>query len=1226
MKLHERPFLKLFGLPYEVAVTLVYLIIAVTWILYSDQALEKLIFDTEGIADWQTYKGLGFVFVTSGILFLALHRIFERFRHVQASLAESEGRYRVLIESQSDMVVKVDLEGRFLYVSPSYCEMFGKTEQRLLSNTFMPLIHEDDRAATEKAMEELFKPPYRAYMEQRALTKQGWRWLSWQDTAILGSDGQVKGIVGVGRDITDRKEAEKAFSRNAERLRLATRASQIGIWEYNFAADELIWDDQMLKLYDVDPAGFEGNLEAWKETLFPDDLPKASADFRHAMETGTSLETEFRVVWQDGSIHNLRSLAEIECDADGTPFRAIGTNWDITRHRQMVDALTASEKDYRQLFENMTTGFILLETIPNRAGTPVDFRIVQVNEAAEEIVGMPRSEIIGNLMSEVFSPLEEYWLEVFARVATTGRSASYENRVETFDKVLSTWVFVPKQGHLALVVSDTTARRKAEEAVLRAQQELQHIIDNTKDVIFQVDLEGNYIFVNSAAEELSGYTRNEILRTNILDLIAPEYHETTRERLGKRIAGNPDQGDFAFEVFHKDGHRIWLELVTNGVYDAEGNLEAIQGIARDITERKQTELVLEESRTFLRMIIDTIPARVFWKDRECNFLGCNLSFAMDSGLGDPEELIGKSDYDMSWGASEAERFRADDRAVMESGKAKLNYEESQTRADGTKLWLSTSKVPIRNEEGDVVGVLGAYQDITDRKELEEERSRLSTAINQAAEAIVIMDPQGVIQYVNPAFVDVSGYSHDEAIGQNLSIVKSGKHDEDFYADIWRTIRNGDIWRGRIVNRHKDGSFYTVQSVISPVRDGDGDMVNYVVSIRDISQEVELEAHMRQAQKMDAVGRLAGGVAHDFNNILQSILGFSGLLLSELDKGSPPYHDVEEIRKAARRAGDLTRQLLTLSRKHNVEYAVHNLNKIISNSERMMQRLLGENMEFAFDLDDRLLPIHVDVGQIEQVLLNLYINARDAMPDGGVVRVSTHNVARDARDLDEEHAGQDHVCLQVQDSGHGIRDEVREHLFEPFFTTKKVGEGTGLGLSVVYGIVQQHGGWIDVESKVGEGATFKVYLPAYDRCDLDGGETTGEDTTYDISPVGRGERILVVEDDATLRELSSRMLGDAGYDVTVAPDCATAEGLFGQVGGFDLLLSDVVLSDGNGVELAKRARQQDADLAVLLSSGYSQDSDLHDTMNGHGFRYLPKPVASMQLLHAVREMLDEKARL
>ena len=1222
MKLHERPSLKLLGLPYEVTVTLFYIIFGICWILVSDQTLSVVVQDPSRVEALQTYKGIAFVLVTALILLIAMHRIFEHFRSVQQSLRESEELYRALVESQSDLVVKVDAQGRFLYVSPTYCEMFGKKEEALLGQTFMPLVHEEDQVATEEAMKALYEPPYHAYMEQRALTKNGWRWLSWQDTAVLNDKGEVAEIVGVGRDITERKEAEDAFKASTERLRLATQAAQVGIWEYKFVPDELIWDEQMFKLYDVNPDEFAGTFFAWQKMVHPADLAVAEQKFKNAIEQGVTFETEFRVIWNDESVHYIRALAEVERDAEGNPVRAIGTNWDVSAQKQMVSALTASEKDYRQLFENMTTGFALLEVLTNEANVPVDFRIVQLNKAAEEIIEYSREEALGRTMTELFQPLEDYWLDVFSRVALTGSPASYENRSAALDKVVSTWVFESKPGCLGVVVSDMTARRKAEEAVLRAQQQLQHIVDNTKDVIFQIDLKGNYIYVNPTGEDLTGYTTAELLEKNMMELIAPEYHEITAQRLKRRIEGNPEQGTFSFEIIHKEGQRLWLELATNPVYDSENNLEAIQGIARDITERKRSEEVLEESRRFLRTIIDTIPVRVFWKDLDSVYQGCNLSFAEDSGIGDPEDLVGRTDYDMSWGQAEADLYRGDDKAVMESGAVRLNYEESQTRADGTKSWLSTSKVPIRNEQGDVVGVLGAYQDISERKQLEEDRTRLSTAINQSAEAIVIMDPTGVVQYVNPAFETITGYSQDEAVGESIAIIRTGRHGDMFYTEIWNTIRAGKTWRGRIVNQHKEGALLTVQVIISPVRDGDDEIVNYVVSIRDVTQEVELEAHMRQAQKMDAVGRLAGGVAHDFNNILQSILGFSGILLTDLKEGTPQHNDVEEIRKAARRAGDLTRQLLTLSRKHNVEYTVLDLNSVIRNGERMMRRLIGEQVDFVFDLEDRLLPIRADSAQIEQILLNLYINARDAMPEGGVLTVCTGNVGPDVGDFDAEQLDRDYVCLCVQDTGQGIREDVREHLFEPFFTTKKVGEGTGLGLSVVYGIVQQHSGWIDVNSKIGEGSIFKVYLPAFDRCELDGSDLE-DPAEAGETPMGRGERILVVEDDKTILDLSNRMLRDAGYTVETAETCKQAIRMQEKPAGFDLIFSDIILPDGSGVDLAEQCREVLPAVPVLLCSGYSQDAEMHEKMNKCGFRYLEKPIASMLLLQTIREMLDEK---
>lgn len=1084
-------------------------------------------------------------------------------------------------------------------------------------NDIMKFVYSEDREMLDTAFKESVEKHERYELQHRIILKDGTvKWVHESGECEYDSAGKPIRAYGTTQDISDQVEATLAYKKSSERLRLATKAGQVGVWEYDFAYDNLIWDDMMFKIYGVDRASFDGKFHSWEHSVHPDDLEKTREEFSHAVRDGAPFEAEFRIVTKRLQVKHIRALAEVEYDRRGEPSRVIGMNWDVTPHRQMVAALTASEQDYRNLFENMTTGFVLFEVLKNSSGVPVDFRFAQLNESARKMADRDRMELIGQSLKEVFQPLEEYWIDVLAKVAMTGQASSYENRMESIGRYLSIWIFVPKPGFLGVVVTDTTARRMAEDAMHAAQQQLQLIFDNTNDVIFKTDAQGNYSYLNSAAEELTGFPIPELLGKNILDLVSPELREEMAARLQTRLQGEDDPHGFYFEMSHRDGHKIVLEIVTTVMRDAEGNLEEIHGIARDATERKKAEKELEESRRFLRSIIDTIPARVFWKDRDSVYLGCNRAFAADAGVEHPDDLVGKTDYDLSWSGSEADLYRKDDQEIMTLELERINYEEPQTRPDGTQFWLSTSKVPIRDVDGRVIGVLGAYQDITLRKALEEERSRLTTAINQSAEAIVIMDLEGYIQYVNPAFSSVTGYEPQEAVGQNLAIIKSGKHDDMFYSNIWKTIESGESWNGRIINKRKDGVFYTAESAISPVKDPGGAIEHYVVAIRDVSEQVELEQHVRQAQKMDAVGRLAGGVAHDFNNILQSILGFSGILMSELEEGSSQYEDVSEIRKAARRAGDLTRQLLTLSRKHNVEYSLQNLNEIISRNEKMMRRLIGEHIEFVFDFDPGLKTVRADLSQIEQIILNLFINARDAMPEGGRLTVRTTNVEVEPADASD--SGQ--ICLEVQDTGHGIREDVKQHLFEPFFTTKQVGEGTGLGLSVVYGIVQQHGGHIEVSSRVGEGALFKVFLPI---CTEEPEPMlVDENKPRDARSLeGHGERVLVLEDDTVVRELSCRMLKDAGYDVKSAASVQDAR-TFMESDCCDLMMADMVLPDGNGLELAQELKGLRTDLRVLICSGYSQDPDVLDVIRKNNFRYLEKPVGSMQLLQTVREMLDE----
>ncbi|VGO19811.1 PAS domain S-box protein [Pontiella sulfatireligans] len=1227
MNSKKHSLLKPFGQPFESVITIVYIVLALAWIVFSDRALEALIPGAEEQAMWQTWKGGFYVLMTAGLLYFSLKRIFDRVRQAQRELASSEERYRMLIECQTDLVVKVDSGNRFLFVSPSYCKFFGKTEEELLGHTFLPLVHEDDRGATEEAISKIFQPPHTAYMEQRAMTRDGWRWLAWQDSAILDEQGHVAEIIGVGRDVTEQKQAEQAFDLSSERLRLATQAAQVGIWEYEFPTDRLIWDEQMFRLYGVDREQFKDCLDSWRKTILPEDLPRVETEFGGAIEGGHSFDTAFRVVWKDGSIHYIRALATVEKKSDGEPVRVVGTNWDVTPHREMLAALLESEQDYRSLFENMTTGFMLFEVLRSRANVPEDFRIVQINPAAVELAERPPAELVGRCLKELYPDIESHWIDVFSKVAMTGTPSAYENRFASLGRVLETWVFVPKPGQLAVVFSDNTARRTAEDAVFRTQQQLQMIVNNTHDIIFQIDLQGNYIYVNDAAKELTGYSVDQILSMNMMDLICPEFHAVVHERMKRRISGDPEDGHFAFQIQHRAGHCVWLELATKGVYDVQGNLEAVQGVARDITTRKDAECELEESRRFLRIIIDAIPARVFWKDLELVYVGCNLSFAADSGLTHPEELVGKTDYDMSWGASEAELYRANDREVMESGEPCICYEEPQRRPDGSISWLSTSKVPIRNADGDIIGVLGAYEDISARKELEEERVRLTAAINQSAEAMVVMDARGIVQYVNPAFETLTGYAKEAVLGGTLAMIKSGEQSDQFYDNLWSTIQSGESWRGRIVNKHKDGSLYTVDSAISPVHDSAGKIVNYVATIRDVTQEEEMERHMLQIQKMEAVGRLAGGVAHDFNNILQAILGFSGILLMELEKGTSQYDDVVEIRTAARRAGELTRQLLAFSSKRKVERSVLNLNDMVNGNEKMVTRLVGANIQFVSELEPELLPVEADASQIDQVLLNLFINARDAMPAGGTLQVSTRNVsAEESRAAGAVNGAGEHrfICLSVKDTGSGIDVDVQKHVFEPFFTTKQVGQGTGLGLSVVYGIVQLHGGWVAVESRPGEGAAFLVYLPAYDRCGIDAKQETVA-ASYAATPEGRGESILVVEDDPVLRDLNVRMLRNAGYVVEAASNADQAlDAWNNRSDGFDLLFCDIVLPGRSGEDLAGDLILKNKALPVLLCSGHSLDAEAFKSFKKKGFRFLEKPVAILPLLQAVREMLDESS--
>ncbi|NOY92566.1 MAG: PAS domain S-box protein, partial [Deltaproteobacteria bacterium] len=411
------------------------------------------------------------------------------------------------------------------------------------------------------------------------------------------------------------------------------------------------------------------------------------------------------------------------------------------------------------------------------------------------------------------------------------------------------------------------------------------------------------------------------------------------------------------------------------------------------------------------------------------------------------------------------------------------------------------------------------------------QQRLMTAMEQSAEGVVITDAGGNIQYANPAYVSLSGYARDELLGENPSMLRSGVQGEEFYREMWQELTAGNVWSGRFINRHADGDLWHGDATISPVRDTGGTITNYVGVIRDVSREVKLEEELRRAQKMDAIGQLAGGVAHDFNNILTAVLASVDLARVFLDAHADDLQDVamelDTIEHCAKRAAGLTRQLLVFSRKQSPVAETIDLGALVLDVETMLRRLLRENIALEVRCPEEPVWIHMDPGYVEQVLVNLVVNARDAMPRGGALHIEVTQTEL-GEDYVASHVGVDagaYVCLSVADTGVGMNAATRDRVFEPFFTTKVAGEGTGLGLSTVHGIVRQAGGHVGVYSEPGDGTSFRVYLPP-----AHGGQVLAEVTKGLAPPRGGDERLLVCDDDMAVREKLVAALTEAGYRV------------------------------------------------------------------------------------------------
>ena len=517
----------------------------------------------------------------------------------------------------------------------------------------------------------------------------------------------------------------------------------------------------------------------------------------------------------------------------------------------------------------------------------------------------------------------------------------------------------------------------------------------------------------------------------------------------------------------------------------------------------------------------------------------------------------------------------------------------------------------------------ALVDITEQKQTEESNTRLAMAFEQAAETIIITDTNGTILYANPAFETSTGYTCAEALGQNPRVLKSGKHDAEFYCRMWEMLKRGEIWRGHFINKRKDGKLYEEEATISPVRDAAGKVINFVAVKHDVTHEKQLEAQFRQAQKLEAIGILAGGVAHDFNNILAAMFLQTDLVDTFEDLPDEVVDIHRQIRSSAESAAKLVRQLLLFSRRQVLQPHNLDLSESIGSMAKMMSRILGENINVQLKLAAQPLFIHADAGMMDQVLMNLAVNARDAMTGGGQLVLETSRV-----DFDEFAASQStqarpgsFVCLSVSDTGSGIPAEILPKIFDPFFTTKDIGKGTGLGLSTVFGIVQQHQGWINVYSEVGHGTTFRIYLPR-----LAGVFEPKAAPPALAAMRGGNETILLVEDEEPLRVLVQMALSRLGYRVLEAPTGVKALEVWKtHREEISLLLTDLMMPDGmSGIELAHRLRQKNPKLKVVYMSGYSADVVGKDLPLEVGVNFLTKPFQAHKLAKTIRDSLDKPA--
>ncbi|MCB2218255.1 hybrid sensor histidine kinase/response regulator [Desulfofustis glycolicus] len=643
-----------------------------------------------------------------------------------------------------------------------------------------------------------------------------------------------------------------------------------------------------------------------------------------------------------------------------------------------------------------------------------------------------------------------------------------------------------------------------------------------------------------------------------------------------------------------------------------------------VSEPTGYQPLAQRNEHLLQQLLDTVPHCVFWKDEHFVFQGCNRQFATLVGLNEPNDIIGKTDYDLPVPKKDADFYRFCDERIIECDRAEYNFVETLQCCDDQRVWLRTNKMPLHDETGSVIGVLGIAENITEQIGIEKRLRHYEVMASTVDDLLAIISPEYRFLAVNDAYCAAYARSRDELVGMHVRELIGEELFETTMKERIDQALAGNLthfegWRvfPGSGERHIHYTYY-------PVFNDTEKVVGLVTKVHDNTRAKRLENQLQQSQKMEAIGRLAGGIAHDFNNILSIINGYSDICLFEMASDNPYRSKIEQINEAGNRAARLTQQLLGFSRKQIIQPQLLDLAEEIKVLNRMLTRLLGEGIKLRTVVDEQLWFVKMDRSQFEQVILNLAVNARDAMDESGklTIRISNRTIAEQYRSGRYDVAAGDYVQLACCDTGSGMNPEVQARIFEPFFTTKPKGVGTGFGLSTVYGIIKQNNGFISVASEEGNGAVFTLLLP---RCHGTDAQIRPHHPGEDSAVLPRGvETILLVEDDHAVRGLCVTILTDLGYTVLEAGNgkeaVETVKHFHGQI---DLLLTDVVMPEMSGPEAAAILSTMQSGLQILFMSGYTEDAIVRHGVLGSDINFLQKPVGPKQLAHAIRRCLDNR---
>jgi len=964
--------------------------------------------------------------------------------------------------------------------------------------------------------------------------------------------------------------------------------------------------------------------ESWFDRFLPvPDRARIRAFFAKAVAEGRVHGNLNPIVTRDGRQIPIEWYATTLRDRSGEAIGVLSVGADVSERMRAQATLRESEERYRAL----------VEASPSSIAALRDGKIIFINRAGARLFGFDEpGEAIGTEVIELIAPEQRSQFAERLRYLADGLPnplAETELQRRDGTRVTAESISVPitlgGEPAALIIGRDVTDHKRAENALRRAEQDWEDIFQAIGQPTVILSSDRRLIAANRATLAILDTTLDAIRGKHCHELFHGDGSPPGSCPLERLV----ESGVVETSVAQLETLGGWYLISCTPVLDERGQLDKIIHIATDISEHKRAEDALKASEDRYRTLVETSPDAIFLVDVTGRILSVNDQALRIAGAASADDLVGKSFYELV-PATRRKEHAAGLQQLL-GGEVGTTIEYDLDRPDGTSVTLEVRGALVRNDEGVPIALMGIARDVTARKRaaraLAESEARFRATFEQAAVGIALAEPHGPFLRINQRFCDIVGYTEEELLTLTYMDITHPDDREPTRAFVEQAV-SGRLEQPQMIKRYvrKDGSIAWIKLALSHVRDEQGELLYAIGVSEDISAQkraeelsAELEAQLRQSQKMEAIGQLAGGVAHDFNNLLSPILIYSDLLLGEISSKDPRHHEIEQIRTAAARAKDLTQQLLAFGRKQVLSMKILDLNRVVSDLTRMLGRTLRENIHIELKLATAPLRFEGDLSQVEQILMNLAINARDAMPGGGRMTIETRAVTLDetaARELGDAAPGR-YALLSLGDTGHGMDATTVSRVFEPFFSTKDRDKGTGLGLSTVYGIVKQHRGAIRVDSEMGRGTTFAVYLPLADmnRQAPEPDEAPGE-------LVGGRETLLVVEDDEAVRVTTCRLLEHLGYRVLSAADGERAIEIVATAGlTIDLLVTDVIMPRMNGPELYDRLREARPGLPVLYISGYTGEALAEHGVLDQEIDYLPKPFTVSEISAKLREILD-----